>query len=77
LSSSNQHFYGAFLKRTSRFAPLSPSPPFVEARSKPHNIKPFQRRSTTREVEARRAGTSHEARHGKAFEGLLKRYFGK
>ena len=30
-----------------------------------------------RDEEARRAGTSHEARHGKAFEGLLKRYFGK
>jgi hypothetical protein len=76
LSSSNQHFYGAFLKRTSRFAPLSPSPPFAETHSKARNIKPFQRRSSTREVEARRAETSHEARHGKAFAGLLKRYFG-
>ena len=37
----------------------------------------FSASKLPREVEARRAGTSHEARHGKAFEGLLKRYFGK
>ena len=68
---------GGFLPSLPRFALpimlLCPS----SHRSKARNIKPFQRRSSTREVEARRAGTSHEARHGKAFEGLLKRYFGK
>ena len=68
---------GGFLPSLPRFAlPIMPLC-LRSHRSKARNIKPFQRRSPTREVEARRAGTSHEARHGKAFEGLLKRYFGK